>query len=205
MTARAALLGVLLALGAAACDRESRRFREVPPATVAEDAVVLNNQNQAGPTLSDPRVENPYERTAWGVAEGQRLYTQWNCAGCHGPRGGGNIGPALNDSVWIYGAAPENIVQALVEGRPNGMPAFRGRINTADMWKIAAHVRSTAGLVGAYQRSGRREGIRLSTPTPQDSTVHPVEELVPPVERPAADSALARVASPDSQRARRAP
>ena len=41
--------------------------------------------------------------------------------------GGGGIGPPLMDDRWIYGSAPENIYASIVQGRPNGMPAWGGR------------------------------------------------------------------------------
>src|SRR5207237_1157293 len=65
------------------------------------------------------RVNNPYEGNAYAIAEGQRLYEQYNCSGCHF-HGGGGIGPALMDNEWIYGSSPANIYTSLAEGRPNG-------------------------------------------------------------------------------------
>jgi cytochrome c oxidase cbb3-type subunit 3 len=48
-------------------------------------------------------MENPYagDKNAW--VEGKALFTSLNCAGCHAPGGGGGMGPALSDKVWIYG------------------------------------------------------------------------------------------------------
>jgi cytochrome c oxidase cbb3-type subunit 3 len=42
------------------------------------------------------------------------------------------------DEKWIYGDAIENIVATIREGRPNGMPSFRGRIPDDQIWQIAA-------------------------------------------------------------------
>jgi cytochrome c oxidase cbb3-type subunit 3 len=50
------------------------------------------------------------------------------------------------DDVWIYGSAPENIYATIVEGRPNGMPSFRGKIPDSQIWQIVAYVRSMSGL-----------------------------------------------------------
>lgn len=75
------------------------------------------------------------------VSEGQQLYQQFNCAGCHAS-GGGAIGPALSDAEWIYGSTPANVYWTIVEGRPQGMPAFGGRIAEGQLWKIVTYVRS---------------------------------------------------------------
>jgi cytochrome c oxidase cbb3-type subunit III len=75
------------------------------------------------------------------VVEGKRLFSQYNCSGCHS-NGGGGMGPALMDNEWIYGDRLEQIHQTLVEGRPNGMPAWGGKIPDAQLWELAAYVRS---------------------------------------------------------------
>ena len=64
-----------------------------------------------------------YEENAYAIAEGKRLFSAYNCVGCHG-HGGGGMGPPLMDDNWIYGEEPEQIFSTLVEGRPNGMPTF---------------------------------------------------------------------------------
>jgi cytochrome c oxidase cbb3-type subunit 3 len=69
----------------------------------------------------------------------------FNCAGCHGARGGGGIGPPFADAEWIYGGEPQNVFQSVVQGRPAGMPAFGGQIPDEQVWKIVAFVRSLAG------------------------------------------------------------
>lgn len=90
----------------------------------------------------DPR---PAETPDEGSAEGERLYKQFNCAGCHAA-GGGAIGPSLMDDQWVYGGSPKNIFWTIVEGRSQGMPAFGGRISEGQIWKIVAHVRSLSNL-----------------------------------------------------------
>lgn len=86
-----------------------------------------------------PATINPYQANEEALVEGKRLYNQFNCSGCHAG-GGGAIGPALMDEVWIYGRQPGNIYSTIVEGRPNGMPAFGGRIPQDKIWRIAAYV-----------------------------------------------------------------
>ena len=52
------------------------------------------------------------------------------------------MGPDLMDDVWIYGSRLEQIHQTLVDGRPNGMPAWGGKVPDEQLWDLAAYVRS---------------------------------------------------------------
>ena len=88
----------------------------------------------------DPRAAAYYDN-ADAVNTGKRLFGQYNCSGCHS-NGGGGIGPSLMDDEWIYGGRLEQIHQTLVEGRPNGMPAWGGKIPDEQLWQLSAYVRS---------------------------------------------------------------
>ena len=83
----------------------------------------------------------PYYDNAAAVTNGMRFYKQMNCGGCHF-NGGGGIGPALMDDTWIYGGRMDQIFNSIYQGRPNGMPAWGGKIPEDAMWQIAAYVRS---------------------------------------------------------------
>jgi cytochrome c oxidase cbb3-type subunit 3 len=89
---------------------------------------------------TDPRAAAYYDN-AEAVTTGKRLFSQYNCSGCHS-NGGGGMAPALMDNQWIYGGRLEQIHQTLVEGRPNGMPAWGGKVPDEQLWQIAAYVRS---------------------------------------------------------------
>ena len=88
----------------------------------------------------DPRVL-PYLNSKAVVLEGKTLFQSHNCNGCHS-NGGGGMAPALMDDEWIYGGRIEDIHATIVEGRPNGMPKWGGKIPDVDIWKIATYVRS---------------------------------------------------------------
>ena len=105
----------------------------------------------------------PYHENAWGIAEGKRLYVAFNCVGCHS-YGGGGIGPALMDAKWIYGAAPQQIYSTIIEGRPNGMPAFGGRVPDQQVWQLVAYVQSLSGLVPQDAAPGRDDNKSVKKP-----------------------------------------
>ena len=132
------------ALALAACKREKREFRPTPPVAAAETNV-RETTLQPGPQVPVPEAKNDYEENAYAMSEGKRLFQNYNCSGCHF-QGGGGIGPALMDDKWIYGSQPQNIYETIVEGRPNGMPAFAGKIPDDQIWQIVAYVRSMSGL-----------------------------------------------------------
>jgi len=177
-----ACLASTLLLGG--CQREERRFRELPPGGSPSGFVTQNDQVQPGPVLVDPEMRNAYEQNAWAIAEGEQLYNAFNCAGCHAPGGGGGFGPPLIDSLWIYGSEPENLYQSIVEGRPNGMPAYRGRLGSPEVWKLAAYVRSLNSLTPKGTRSGRSETVHGASNDPQREPNLPMEQRIPPEQLP---------------------
>jgi cytochrome c oxidase cbb3-type subunit III len=98
---------------------------------------------------------NPYSGDRTAVAEGQRLYDWFNCSGCHAG-GGGGMGPPLMDDTWIYGSKPANLFDVIVEGRPNGMPSFGGRIPKRQIWQIIAYIESMGGMPSKEAENPRR-------------------------------------------------
>ena len=124
-------------------------------------------------------VESPYDYNAHAISQGKQLYEWFNCSGCHA-QGGGAIGPALMDAQWVYGEQPQNIFATIVEGRPNGMPSFRGRIPTQQVWQLVAYVRSLSGQVSKDAAPSRSD--HLFTKKSEQST----QDLKPLDSAPAA-------------------
>ena len=161
------MASLLLAVVLTGCAREERRFRESPAAARVDVISQSDLYPGTGVSRTGVAVEAPYEENAWAVAEGQRYYKWFNCNGCHF-NGGGGIGPPLMDDKWIYGSEPANIFATIVEGRPNGMPSFRGRINDQQVWQIAAYVRSLGGLLPKGVEPGRSDDL-TARPAPQST------------------------------------
>lgn len=153
-------LGVVLL--AAACERETRRYRELPAASSRTESVRLTPLQPGEPQVGE-KVLSPYQKNAYGIAEGKRLFSAFNCNGCHA-MGGGGIGPALMDDKWIYGAAPEQIYSTLVQGRPNGMPSFGGRIPDQQLWQLVAYLQALSGDVPQDAAPGRNDDLSAKEP-----------------------------------------
>jgi len=130
-----------LLLAVAGCHQAKQ---EVPSAAVGRTAGVIDTALTPGVgrslTTVDPRAAQYYDNPD-AVNTGKRLFVQYNCAGCHSS-GGGGMGPSLMDDEWIYGGRLEQIHQTLVEGRPNGMPAWGQKVPDEQLWQLAAYVRS---------------------------------------------------------------
>jgi cytochrome c oxidase cbb3-type subunit III len=132
-----------LLLALAGCQKASTNAAYPEPPSSSNEAVVtsaLAPGLDRSPSTVDPRA-TPYYDNAEAVTTGKRLFSQYNCSGCHS-NGGGGMGPSLMDDEWIYGGRLEQIHQTLVEGRPNGMPAWGGKIPDEQLWQLAAYVRS---------------------------------------------------------------
>lgn len=164
-----ATLVALLAVVVASCKREDRGFRTDPPSVQAVYAVRLTDfvpatQPSTQPTaLEIAAIKNDYENNAYAMTEGQRLFANYNCSGCHA-NGGGGIGPPLMDEDWIYGSRPEQVYASIVQGRPNGMPAWGGRLPDEQVWKIVAYVRSLGGLVPQTVAPARSDHMDANPP-----------------------------------------
>jgi cytochrome c oxidase cbb3-type subunit 3 len=165
-----------LALGG--CKREERRFTEWPP-TASTEGAVREVELQPGPPVARVAIRSAYEQNAYAVAQGKQLFSQFNCTGCHF-HGGGGIGPPLMDDQWIYGSEPENIYETIVEGRPNGMPAFGGKLSAQQVWQLAAYVRSMSGLLRKDVAPGRDDHMQVTAQEQQTQKATPKRSSQPP-------------------------
>lgn len=158
---------VLCALGivavcAGACERETRRYRELPAGSTRAEGV-RQTPLQPGEPQEMPKVLGPYQENAWAINEGKTLYSAYNCSGCHA-NGGGGMGPALMDDKWIYGAHPAQIYSTIVEGRPNGMPSFGGRIPDQQVWQLVAYVQSMSANAPRDALPSRNDAMAVAKP-----------------------------------------
>jgi cytochrome c oxidase cbb3-type subunit 3 len=173
----AGLAVLLLLLG---CKREQRVFDPSSAGAQVADGTALNEVHAggAGPT---PDISK-YQSSAYAVAEGKRLYSAYNCVGCHA-QGGGAIGPALMDSVWIYGSQPQQIYSDIVQGRPNGMPSFGGKLPDYQVWELVAYVRSMSGQLPSDVAPSRSDQMPVAKAEQARAKEHPADENEQPVQK----------------------
>ncbi|MBZ9702065.1 MULTISPECIES: c-type cytochrome [unclassified Mesorhizobium] len=161
------LLSAMLAL--AACQREERDTRPQSALGSGQQPTPVTALEPGGqrPLPSDNKAAS-FEANAFHLSEGKRLFSWFNCSGCHA-NGGGGMGPALMDEKWVYGSSIESIHATIRDGRPNGMPSFRNKIPDDQIWELAAFVRSLSGNAPSSAAPQRND----------DMMVHPSENRLP--------------------------
>ena len=161
------VLALALIAALCSCDREERQTRGKPLGetvpTVASPDTIFPGRGTLPPL--DPRAAQ-YEGNAPAIAEGQRLYNWMNCAGCHF-HGGGGMGVALMDDKWRYGGRIDQIAASILEGRPNGMPAWRGKLTEQQIWQLAAYVRTLSGQERKDAVGARADEVSNTPPQTQ--------------------------------------
>lgn len=73
-----------------------------------------------------------------------------NCAGCHGPDGGGmaNRFPNLMDADWQWGGTAGQIEQTLRQGRKANMPAWGTSLDDQKIAQVIAYIRALGSTTG---------------------------------------------------------
>jgi cytochrome c oxidase cbb3-type subunit III len=169
------MLALLLCISA--CKREERNYRVQAPAANRIYATSLSPLHPGGGSSEQP-VHNELEENAYALSQGKRLFQAYNCVGCHS-HGGGGMGPPLMDDEWIYGSRPDQIFSTIVEGRPNGMPSFRGKIVDQQIWQIVAYVRSMSAQGPFDARTGRDDDMYLGPPENSREKQQPKDSKAP--------------------------
>lgn len=176
---RVLLLALLVMVS---CRREQRRYQELPALSGMSDGRIVSSNRPGHPGdqpsfasgAMNPTLGPVYDKNAWAIGQGKQLYTWFNCQGCHF-QGGGGIGPALMDHTWFYGSNPDDIYNSIVEGRPEGMPSYRGKIPDPQVWQIVAYVRSMSGLTPLETRPSRNDHMQGKEPESLTETVTPAK------------------------------
>jgi cytochrome c oxidase cbb3-type subunit 3 len=68
------------------------------------------------------------------------------CAACHGPAGGGGIGPNLTDRYWLHGGSVKEIHRSIARGFPlKGMIAYEEDLEQEELDALVAYVLELQG------------------------------------------------------------
>ena len=163
-TRRKILVCACVLLLLAACERERREYHSAPAQAPAPHPRLSTLQPGQSLTESVSALGLHYENNAFHVSQGSKWYRWFNCNACHGSGGGGAIGPALMDAQWRYGGNIDQIHASIMEGRPNGMPSWRGKLTDAQAWQLAAYVRALSGNIRKDAVPSRNDDMRSSPP-----------------------------------------
>jgi cytochrome c551/c552 len=154
------LLPCLTIMGAAISAPHDARQRAVPGGgdtlrfVAHEEYIPVGLPSRARPLV----LTNPLEGNRDAIATGARIFVAYNCVDCHGADGSGAMGPSFQDGRWRFGGSAGEVFESIYQGRPEGMPAWGGRISEEQIWMLVAYVRSltvgdltTENFTGAEQ------------------------------------------------------
>ena len=117
---------------------EKKAYIEKVGASMDENSVTL---------LSDPA----------SIGQGQALFTE-KCAACHGPDGGGTVGPNLTDAYWLHGGSINDLFKVIKYGVPEkGMISWEKQLSPTDIQKVASFVLSIKGTKPANPKEPQGE------------------------------------------------
>lgn len=101
-------------------------------------------QPQQGPGASETQLAG-LVNDANAIALGKTTFAA-RCAACHGPAGGGIIGPNLTDEYWIHGGSLAEIHHTVSEGvTAKGMPGWSKLLKPEELNAVVAYIATLEG------------------------------------------------------------
>ena len=125
------LLAVALTVSSAQAQRTA------PPAVSYDQHVDAGGRTPPAGTL-----QNPFKGNKQAAEDGGKMFSAFNCDGCHGGGAVGAVGPSLMDGRWRYGGKDEEIYHSIFYGRPRGMPAWGGTLPPEAIWRLVTYLKS---------------------------------------------------------------
>jgi cytochrome c oxidase cbb3-type subunit 3 len=93
------------------------------------------------------------------IAAGKATFSTF-CAPCHGPDGGGVIGPNLTDRFTLHGSTPEQVVKVISDGvLEKGMASWKPALGQAKVEEVASYVLSLVGTTPASPKAPQGDPI----------------------------------------------
>jgi len=91
-----------------------------------------------------------YAKDAEAAKAGKKKFGYYSCTQCHGPNGGGQVGPSITDSTWQYSkhVTDKGIFETIAGGSNGGMFAWHNQLGnpenlaTDDILKIVGWLRT---------------------------------------------------------------
>jgi len=126
------VLALSFAFGAAA-----HAQRAAPPAVRSDEHVDAGGAAPPAGTLKNPLAGNKE-----AAEEGGKLFSAFNCDGCHAGSAVGAAGPSLADGRWRYGGSDGEVYHSIFYGRARGMPAWGGTLPADAIWRLVTYLKS---------------------------------------------------------------
>jgi cytochrome c oxidase cbb3-type subunit III len=133
---RMQMLATILGISAALANAAEAQRTAPPPVRSPEHVEVGGTPPPAG------GLQNPYKDNKQAAEEGGKLFSSFNCDGCHAGGAAGAVGPSLADGRWRYGGSEGEIYHSIFYGRPRGMPAWGGTLPSEAIWRLVTYLKS---------------------------------------------------------------
>jgi cytochrome c oxidase cbb3-type subunit III len=99
----------------------------------------------------------PHHNDSFNLNAGKIVFSK-NCAGCHGDKGQGSMGPNLTDKYWIHGHHYHNLLHVIKHGASSkGMPSFGHKLTHSQVRDVAHYIVSlkNSNPAGAKASQGK--------------------------------------------------
>ena len=107
---------------------------------------------------------------AGALAEGKKLFTS-SCAACHGPEGGGIVGPNLTDDYWLHKGSLSDVFKIIKYGVPEkGMKSWKDDFSPVQIANISSFIKSINGTKPANAKEPQGELFSEEASPQIDST-----------------------------------
>jgi len=105
------------------------------------------------------------------LEEGKSIFLS-NCAACHRPDAGGNVGPNLTDDYWLHGGGLQNLFRVITEGvQGKGMISWKSQLSAKKIREVASYVLSLHGSNPADAKEPQGDLWKESTVAADSSAV----------------------------------
>lgn len=139
---------------------EEQYIAEVEEARIAHEAYLAQAAEQVDES-------NVVLLTEAGALKNGAVIYESKCVACHGPDGGGTIGPNLTDNYWLHGGSIKDVFKTIKHGVPaKGMIAWKDQLKPRQMQEVASYIMHD--LVGTSPTAGKDPEGSLYVPS--DST-----------------------------------
>lgn len=135
-----------------------------------------------GVTPVNPDIKNPLANDPDAAERGFQDFARFNCIGCHANNGAGGMGPSLSNDKWIYGASPAQIYLTILQGRPNGMPAWGSMLPDKVIWELVTYIKGITEKPTSFGKTISRAPLSPTieqVPADKERTLHPWDYTEP--------------------------
>lgn len=151
--------------------------------SIAKAEAAVESQKASAPSAAIDENNVTVTMEESDLAQGETIFKR-QCAVCHQPDGGGNVGPNLTDNYWIHGGSIKNIFHTIKYGIPEkGMISWESQLNPTEMRDVASYIK--VKLVGSKPANPKE---------PQGELYDPSTEEQAPVESDTVQTASGKVA-----------